>query len=212
MKNIPMFTTDAGVASLTLEEIPYKGCAYIRLQSATSPEKLLADAIGFCRAAGALDIYATGDDHLEVYPFHTEIWEMQCARCELRAENVELIQVDDSTVTQWQQLYNRYMANVPNATTMTASGAKNLLDTKDAYFVYSEGNCIGIGKARRNKIEVVISLIPGKGSDVLRALCGVLEDGTIKVEVVSTNTRAVKLYERHGFEKTRILAKWYKVV
>ena len=32
MKDIPVFTTDFGVASLILKEIPYRGEAYIRIQ------------------------------------------------------------------------------------------------------------------------------------------------------------------------------------
>ena len=39
MRNIPVFTTEFGVASLILKEIPYKGTAYVRLQSSLYPEK-----------------------------------------------------------------------------------------------------------------------------------------------------------------------------
>ena len=32
MKNIPIFTTDWGVATLLLKEIPYKEIAYVKIQ------------------------------------------------------------------------------------------------------------------------------------------------------------------------------------
>ena len=48
MKDIPVFTTQNGVASLILQEIPAQGCAYIRLQATLSPEQLLTECIAFC--------------------------------------------------------------------------------------------------------------------------------------------------------------------
>ena len=41
MKDFPVFTTEYGVASLILKEIPYQGTAYITLQDSLEPEKLL---------------------------------------------------------------------------------------------------------------------------------------------------------------------------
>ena len=52
MKDIPMFTTEYGAASLILRELPYRGIAYVRLQATEQPEKLLEECIGFCRAFG----------------------------------------------------------------------------------------------------------------------------------------------------------------
>ena len=43
MKDIPVFDTPYGVASLFLREIPYRGRAYIKIQSALEPEKLLEE-------------------------------------------------------------------------------------------------------------------------------------------------------------------------
>ena len=60
MKDIPVFTTQNGVASLILQEIPTQGCAYIRLQATLSPEQLLAECISFCRMVGATRIYVAG--------------------------------------------------------------------------------------------------------------------------------------------------------
>ena len=42
MKDFPMFTTEYGVASLLMKEIPYKETAYIIIQSSQEPEELPA--------------------------------------------------------------------------------------------------------------------------------------------------------------------------
>jgi histidinol-phosphate/aromatic aminotransferase/cobyric acid decarboxylase-like protein len=68
MKDLPMFTTQNGVASLTLREIPYQQTAYIKLQATRQPKELLEECVGFCRAVGAEKIYASGHEILENYP------------------------------------------------------------------------------------------------------------------------------------------------
>ena len=55
-----VFTTENGVASIVLREIPYKGIAYITLQDTLQPEKLLRECVEFCKAAGADRIYGKG--------------------------------------------------------------------------------------------------------------------------------------------------------
>lgn len=79
MKDIPMFTTEYGIASLILAEIPYQQTAYIRIQSCLPGEidNLLSECRGFCRACGAEKIFATGDDRLEKYPLYNIIYEMR---------------------------------------------------------------------------------------------------------------------------------------
>ena len=58
MKDFPVFTTENGVASLVLKEIPYRRCAYIILRDSLEPEALLAECISFCRACGAERVFA----------------------------------------------------------------------------------------------------------------------------------------------------------
>ena len=76
MNDIPMFTTEYGVASLVLKEIPYRKQAHIKLISTQEPEKLLRECVGFCCACGAEYISATGDACLEKYPLVTQMWMM----------------------------------------------------------------------------------------------------------------------------------------
>ena len=49
MKDLPLFTTEHGVASLVLKEIPYQKTAYIILRDSLEPEALLKECADFCR-------------------------------------------------------------------------------------------------------------------------------------------------------------------
>ena len=211
VRNIPIFTTEAGVASLILEEIPYKKCAYVRIQSSLSPKQLLDDCVAFCRAAGAAYIYATGSEFLDRYPVFAELWEMSCRRDQLECGNAERIPVDQNNLEAWCAIYNQRMADVPKAATMTPAAAKKLLDTADAYFVYLDNVCIGIGKAKGDRVEAIATCVSGRGSEVLLALCGALSCEYIKVQVASSNIPAIKLYEKYGFIKTGTISCWYTV-
>lgn len=74
MKNIPMFTTENGVASLILQEIPYRREAYVHIRCTAAPELLFRECFDFCKMAGAEKIYFTGHPLLETrYPFHTSV-------------------------------------------------------------------------------------------------------------------------------------------
>ena len=77
MKDFPMFTTEFGIASLILREIPYRGEAFILIQDTQQPEELLAECISFCRICGAEKIYARGHEIVERYPLHCIVYEMR---------------------------------------------------------------------------------------------------------------------------------------
>ena len=77
MKDFPVFTTENGVASLILKEIPYRGEAYIHLRDSQNPKVLLEECVSFCAACGAEKIYASGSPALEQYPLHTAVLEMR---------------------------------------------------------------------------------------------------------------------------------------
>ena len=115
MRDMPFFTTEFGVASLTLAEIPYKQEAYIRLQSTKQPGELLQECIAFCRACGAERIYAAGDAVLQAYPLYTEIWRMHCSKAALEETDACLFPVQKETLELWRQHYNDRMRDVPNA-------------------------------------------------------------------------------------------------
>lgn len=210
MRDIPVFTTEYGAASLTLREIPYRKMAYIRLQATEMPGQLLSQCVDFCKACGAERIFAAGDDFLEKYPLHTEIWRMQAQS--LPQTDASLFPLQSHTLSRWLECYNRRMADVPNAATLTVRDGEKLLEEGSGYFVHRGDILIGIGKATGDRIEAVASLIPGGGRDTVLALATALASERVLVEVASENRAAVRLYERLGFVKASLLSRWFRVV
>lgn len=211
MRNIPMFATDLGVASLVLEEIPYKKEAYISIRSTERPKEFLDECVAFCRAAGAERVYAGGHDFLEAYPLHTSIYEMECATDLLPCTDAVATCVDEGGLASWIEIYNNKMANVPNSATMTFAAAEKYLRDSEGYFIYRNECVVGIGVATENKVYALVSLIPGCGSDVLGALCKRLTSKSVVVEVASANVRAMRLYSRLGFTINGELSRWYTI-
>ncbi len=212
MKDIPVFTTEHGAASLFLREIPYRKRAHIKLQATQDPQALLDECIAFCRACGAQWIDAAGHAYLANYPAITDLWNMQCSREGLAGSDACLFPVTEQTVDLWREHYNRRMENVPNVAFMDSLHGKELLESGDGYFVHREGKLLGIGQASDGTLHTVISLEPGAGETVVRALTEILTGDTVQLTVASENLRAVRLYERLGFVKTKVLGTWYRVL
>ena len=212
MKDIPMFTTEYGAASLFLREIPYRGRAHIKIQSSLNPQKLLEECISFCRICGAEWIDAAGDSYLENYPLITSIVAMQCDRHCLADTNACLFPVTEQNLQRWLDIYNEKMADIPNAAFMDSKEGKQLLETGDGYFIHRDGKLLGIGKAKDDFIDTVIAVEPGAGGTVVRTLCSSLASDTVCLWVASANIRAVRLYERLGFVPVKEISRWYRVL
>ncbi len=213
MKDIPMFTTDYGVASLMLAEIPYKQVAFVHVQDVQKGrlKEHLEECVGFCRAAGAERVLATGHPELESYPVHSVVEEMSLAY-EPREPQAMLWPVTEETVAQWRSQYNKAMTEVDNHTTLTAFHEKAILASGGAYFVHRNGELLGLGWVEGDQLLAVVSLRPGMGETVARTLFTAMNTDRITLEVVASNTRAVALYRRMGFVKTRELRRWYKIL
>lgn len=211
MKDFPVFTTENGVASIVLREIPYRGEAYITLRDALQPDALLAECVDFCKIAGAEKVYARGHSLLEKYPLHTAVVKMQQLRENIPPTDAALFPVTDQTAEQWRGLYNERMQSVDNASTMTIDDMKKVLAQGAGYFVHKDAQLLGIGIAYGEKIEAVASCCPGAGEQVLLALCSALFSEKIVLEVATTNSRAISLYHRLGFLETEELSRWYVV-
>ena len=212
MKDIPVFNTEFGVASLFLREIPYRQRAHIKIQSSLEPARLLEECIGFCRACGAEWIDAAGHDYLEQYPLITALYTMQCDRATIGQTEACLFPVTESTVQQWLDIYNEKMENVPNAAYMDSKDGKELLEAGDGYFVHKDEVLLGIGKAGGDFIDTVIAVKPGMGETVVKALASILTEETVRLLVAGANERAVRLYERMGFVKVKEVSRWYRVL
>lgn len=211
MKDFPMFDTEFGIASLVLKEIPYKGIAYIILREVWDPEKLLAECVSFCRMCGAETICASGHESLERYPLYTTVLEMRGEATVDISSLKSLFPVTEATVSQWRSIYNEKMRPIDNAATMTAFDEKRILESGGAYFVHEDGDLLGIGWLDDTELLAVAAAKPGTGRAVLNTLMSLIEGSQMHLEVASTNERAIRLYEKMGFIKTKEISRWYRL-
>lgn len=210
MKDIPFFTTEYGVASLMLREIPYRKEAYIQVQDVQpgQTENLIRECMAFCRAAGAEKIYwSAGAVEGQL---HALIYEMR-GTAQINREKIEnLFPVTEQTVSHWRQIYNQRMAAVDNAATLTGADEKRILESGGAYFIHRDGKLLGIGWLDGEKLLAIASVEPGAGETVLNTLLSIVEGASVTLEVASTNEKAIRLYEKFGFIKTREIRRWYQ--
>ena len=212
MRDFPVFTTDSGVSSLILKEIPYKREAYIRLLD-VQPDGLaahLAECIQFCRIAGAERVYAAGSG-LQDYPKGAAILEMRGTANPAADQSACLFPVTEGTVSVWREIYNNAMNQVDNAGTLEKRDEKKLLESTGVSFVHENGSLLGIGWLEDHKLLAVAATEKGMGKKVLDTLFSACPGETLLLEVASTNEKAIRLYEKLGFVKTRLLTQWHIV-
>jgi len=126
VRDFPFFTTDFGVSSLILREIPYRQEAYIHIQD-VQPDGFaehLRECVSFCRMAGAEKIFARGHELLESYPLHTAVYEMRGTAWVDKEKLENLFPVTESTVSRWRSVMNERLRSVDNAATLTAADEK----------------------------------------------------------------------------------------
>lgn len=213
MKDIPVFTTDFGVATLILKEIPYRQIAYIRVHD-VQPGKiveLVDECAQFCRGAGAQRIFATGYPDLARYPLGNIVYSMALTLTQPAQPEANLWPVTKESVSRWRAYYNNGMQLVDNAATLTAWDEKELLSSPGAYFVHEDGALLGIGWMKGSELAAIVSVKKGMGETVARTLFTAADSDRITLEVVSTNDRALRLYHRLGFLKTGERARWYQI-
>lgn len=212
MKDFPIFHTKFGVASVVLSQIPYTGNGYITIQDSLEPLKLIHECSDFCRAAGAISVYATGHSCLEQFPQHTSIILMRCLREQLADTDAALFPVQKETLERFRSIYNEGMRNVPNASYLTLASADKVLKAGNGYFVHKGDRLLGIGIAGGERIDAIVSLIPGCGKEVLLALNHALSGPCAQLEVATENIPAVRLYEKLGFVRNCELSRWFKIL
>ncbi len=213
MQDFPFFTTEYGVASLALKEVPYRQEAYIRILDVQSGclEQLLEECVGFCRAVGAERIFATGHEGLEHYPLHTAVYEMRGDAWGDPELLERLFPVTEQTVSRWRQALNERMRGVDNASTLESRDEKRILASSGACFVHADGQLLGLGWIQEGKLLCVASLQPGAGERVMHSLMSLVEGASMTLEVASTNQRAIALYEKLGFVRTKEISRWYTI-
>lgn len=211
MRDFPIFTTEYGVSSLILKEIPYKNQAYIRISDVQEGffKEHLEECVSFCRMAGADHIFAAGHEKLAEYPLYTAVYEMRGTAWVESTKLANLFPVTESTVTKWRSIYNESMKSVDNSGTLESRDEMRILESGGAYYVHNNGDLLGIGWVDDCKLLAVAAVKRGAGETVMHTLMSLIEGAQMTLEVASTNERAIRLYEKLGFLKTAELSRWY---
>lgn len=214
MRDFPIFTTEYGIASLFLKEIPYRAEAYIRVGEVAGEDfdAHLRECVSFCRAAGAEHIYAAGHEALADYPLRCAVLEMRGEARVDREKLACLFPVTEKTVSRWREIYNRAMADVDNAATLEGREEGKILSSGGAYFIHRDGQLLGIGWMEDTRLLAVAAEERGSGEILMHTLMSLVEGADMTLEVASTNHRAIRLYEKLGFIQTRELTAWYAVL
>lgn len=213
MKDFPLFTTDHGAASLIMKEVPYRQLAFITILD-VQPGQLephLRECISFCRMVGAERVLAKGHGELAAYPLHSIVYKMAMP-WENREPEACMWPVTEETVAKWRDIYNKGMRPFDNHATMTARDESNIVKSGGAYFVHRDGQLLGIGWMEGAELLAVVSCVPGMGETVARTLFSTVDADRITLEVVSSNERAIRLYERMGFLTVGEVSRWYQVL
>lgn len=211
MRDFPMFTTQSGAASLIFREIPYRGDAYIRIQSTQDLDAFLKECVDFSLAVGAERVYATGHSDLARYPLHTAVYRLAAAKEAISETDAAVFPVTEQTLERFRELYNSRMASVPNSAYMTKAMARETLEKGGGCFVHRDGQLLGIGMLVGGEIRAMAACRKGAGAEVLRTLCHAIPEDRIWLECASENHRAMALYRRERFLLQQEVSCWYRV-
>ncbi len=218
MKNIPVFTTQFGSASLILQEIPYRRTAYVLVRHVYGGGlRDLLDACGeFCFQAGAETVFVSAEPPPDFLPHVHDMLELFCHRDDLPqlGSSVTLEPVTAEHEEWFRQNYNRLFRGIPNAATCTAA---NFREFKSAggrsYMALLHGTPVGFGQVLDNEL-CSIGILPeyqGRrlGWRLTLALLGLLDGPEYTLKVSSANRPAMRLYEKLGFQRKQLISSWY---
>lgn len=209
MKDLPLFTLEWGVVSLTMQQIPYTQKAYVRILQCSDFEKLIFECESFCRAAGARNIYITGHERCESLPVYTHIWEMIKSLHSSPVLEASLFPVTQKTLIQWLDIYNPLAVLIPNGRYIDQREGNKFLSEAALYFVHQQGQLLGIGAVKDDEIMWISASKPGNGETVLNALCSAVFKDVVRLQVSSENKRAISFYQRNGFSVVSQIGTWY---
>lgn len=212
MRDIPVFTTENGVASLFLKKIPYTREAFVHIRDSQACDALVRECMDVCRMAGAEIIYATGHDGLIKYPLVCDVSSYCVPKDQLPKTDAIALPVTLEQKDWWRTLYNQKMGKVHGAAPLSVAEVEELICDKKALCVYKECAVMGIGVINDGEIQAVASIVPGAGRAVVLALASCLEDAIISLSVSSINVKAINLYRSLGFEKSALQANWYQIL
>ena len=218
MKDIPIFTGQYGCASLILREIPYKKQAYVLVRSVLEGKMrlFLEECREFCIAAGAETVSASADEPLPFLPHIHDMLELTVRKAELPPldKRVALLPVTRQNASEYQEIYNLLFRDIPNAATCTGSDLERLIQTGSARLAAVDGQIAGIGETDSSELRA-IGVLPqyrGLGAPLALTLIENISVDPITLRVSSSNTRALRLYEKLNFHVSGCLSRWYALV
>ena len=95
--------------------------------------------------------------------------------------------------------------------TLEMKGEQEILNSGGAYFVHCGGELLGAGWLVDGELKLLAACKQGAGELVCHTLFSAVPDRQIKLDVVSTNRKAIQLYEKLGFIRTSELRRWHRV-
>ena len=217
MKNIPVFTSSYGIATLILREIPWSGSAYVLIRSVWDGQTaaLLEECRGFCRAVGAKHVYAAWDT-AELPAAHA--WDMIRMTRPKAGLPQSLCPVEPEPLTRenaaaYLEIYNRCFVQVPAAASYDAGSLEPLYGEDLAWLVKRGGVYAGVAEISKEGLEG-IAVLPehrGLGYDLALAVLPMVPSPELRLKVASTNLRAIALYERLGFTVDGVEKRWWQL-
>ena len=211
MRDIPLFTTQNGVASLLFKKIPFTGEAFVHIRDTADCNALVRECVDVCRMAGGETVYATGHGKLTAYPLACAVLRYRVHKDLLAMTEAVAIPITMEQKAWWRDVYNRKMASVMGASPLSESETDRLISEEKAFLIYLACSAIGIGVAYDGEIQAVAALVPGGGQDSVLALANLLDSDTVALCVASNNEKAIALYSALGFCQTGVEANWYKI-
>lgn len=199
MKDLPVFTCEAGIASLILHEVPYRREAYILVRAAFGPQDtLLRECESFCRAAGAEKIYVGGEGDFSGRRIYARLLERSAPREMLNPCALTLRSAQE--LRSWSEAYNARFAAVPMAKTCDEAERRALAASGQALWVCDGDKPVGLGRTEDDEILCLAALERGRGAEVCRALAQRTVGTHVRVLCAEENTAAMRLYDRLGFD------------
>ena len=107
---------------------------------------------------------------------------------------------------------NERLRGVDNARTLEKKDEQEILNCGGGYFVHRDGELLGAGWLFDGELKLLASCKKGAGERVCHTLFSAVPQRQIKLEVASTNEKAIRLYEKLGFVAVAELWRWYRVL
>ena len=217
MKNIPMFTSSYGLATLILKEIAWNGRAYVLVRSVWNDQiaALLDECRSFCRAVGAEEIYASWDAEELPAEHAWDMIDMACPKSALPAprQTVELEQAAPETAEDYLRIYNQCFRDVPAAASYDRKSLEPLYGEDLIWLAKVRGQYAAVAEISKEGLEgiAVLPEFRGLGFDLAAAVLRMVPSTEVRLKVASTNVRARRLYDRLGFAEVGISRRWYRL-